>query len=197
MFSAAPASFRVNQLSGEIFEIQGRYDDAVREYRKAFEPAPGTINVHYRLGRALVMRSHKPSALEEALEEFRAELRLNPNDAVAEFQIGQILQVQGRAAESLSHFERAVELDGEFPEALVAVAKERTRLVRFYEAVELLERALDLHPASEPAHCSLMIAYRNARHCDDARRVQEALERLHSPSDGEFSESHRRIGEAP
>ena len=197
MFNAAPASFRVNQLSAEIFEIQGRYDDAVREYRKAIEKAPGTINLHYRLGRALLMRSHDPSALEQALEEFRAELRLNPNDAVAEFQIGQIRQVQGRPDDALPHFERAVELDGEFPEALIAVAKERTRLERFDEAVELLERALELHPDSEPALYSLMIAYRNAGRRDDARRIQEALERLQSPAEGEFSEFLKRIGEAP
>lgn len=197
MFSAAPASFRVNQLSAEIFEIQGRYDDAVREYRKAIEKAPGTINLHYRLGRALLMRSHEPGTLEEALEEFRAELKLNPNDAVAEFQVGQILQVQGRPRDALSHFERAVELDGEFPEALIAVAKERTRLERFDEAIDLLERALKLQPESEPAHYSLMLAYRNAGRRADAQRVQEALEHLQSPSGGEFNEFLKRIGEAP
>ena len=197
MFRQAPGSFRVNQLSAEIFEIQGRYDDAVREYRKAIEKAPGTINLHYRLGRALLMRSHEPGALDEALAEFRAELELNPSDAVAEFQVGQILQVQGRPEQALAHFERAVELDGEFPEALIAVAKERTRLEQYDQAVALLERALDLHPDSEPAHYSLMLAYRNAGRREDARRVQEALERLQSPEEGEFSEFLRRIGEAP
>ncbi len=197
MFRAVPASFRVNQLSAEIFEIQGRYDDAVREYRKAIEKAPGTINLHYRLGRALLMRSHEPSALEEALAEFRAELELNPSDAVAEFQVGQILQVQGRTGEALEHFERAVELDGEFPEALIAVAKERTRMEQFGQAIALLERALALHPESEPAHYSLMLAYRNAGRREDAQRVQAALERLQSPDDGEFSEFLKRIGEAP
>ena len=197
MFGAAPASFRVNQLSAEIFEIQGRYDEAVREYRKAIEKAPGTINLHYRLGRALLMRSHEPSALDEAMEEFRAELRINPNDAVAEFQVGQILQVQGEAAEALEHLERAVELDGEFPEALLAVAKERIRLERFDEAIALLERALELHPESEPAHYSLMMAYRNAGRRDDAMRIQEALNRLQAPADGEFNDFLRRIGEAP
>lgn len=197
MFREAPASFRVNQLSAEIFEIQGKYDDAVREYRKAIEKAPGTINLHYRLGRALLMRSHEPSALDEALAEFRAELELNPRDAVAEFQVGQILQVQGRPEEALVHFERAVELDGEFPEAMIAVAKERTRVEQYDEAIALLERALRLHPESEPAHYSLMLAYRNAGRREDARRVQEALERLQSPDDGEFNEFLRRIGEAP
>ncbi len=197
MFSAAPSSFRVNQLSAEIFEIQGRYDDAVREYRKAIAKSPGTINLHYRLGRALLMRSHEPQALEDALEEFRAELRLNPNDAVAEFQIGQILQVLGRQEEALPHFERAVQLDAEFPEAMIALGKERARLEQFDAAIGILRRALELYPESEPAHYSLMLAYRNAGRLEDAQRVQRALERLQSPEGGEFSEFLKRLGEAP
>ena len=97
----------------------------------------------------------------------------------------------------MSHFERAVELDGEFPEALVALGKENARLQRHGKAIELLEKALELHPESEPAHYSLMLAYRNAGRRDDARRIQEALDRLQAPQEGEFSEFLRRIGEAP
>ncbi len=197
MFGSAPASFRVNQLSAEIFEIQGRYDEAVREYRKAIEKSPGTINLHYRLGRALLMRSHEPSALEAALAEFQIELQLNPRDAAAEFQVGQILQVIGQADAAATHFERAVDLDPNFPEAIIALAKARLREERYDDAIGLLERALELHPESEPAHYSLMIAYRNAGRRDDAARIQQALEKLQAPSEGEFSDFLKRIGEAP
>ena len=96
MFERTPDSFRVHQLSAEIFEIQGRYDEAVSEYREAIQESPQTVNLHYRLGRALLMRSHDPEALEEAKAEFEAELKLNPNDAVAEYQVAQILEVQQR-----------------------------------------------------------------------------------------------------
>ena len=197
MFAASPASFRVNQLSAEILEIQGRYDDAVREYRKAIAKSPSTVNLHYRLGRALLLRSHEPEALKDALQEFEAELRLNPRDAVAEFQVGQILQVLGRGAEALPRFERAVDLDPDFPEALIALARERLRAERFDESIAILERALSLHPASEPAHYALMMAYRNAGRLEDAARVQSDLQELQAPEDGEFSDFLRRIGESP
>ena len=197
MFSKAPASFRVNQLSAEIFEIQGRYEEAIREYRKAIEKAPATINLRYRLGRALLMRSHDPSALGQALEQFRAELALNPYDAVAEYQVGQILQVLGEPERALAHFERAVALDPDFPEALIALGKEHARLQHHDQAIELLEKALQLHPESEPAHYSLMLAYRNSGRRDDARRIQTELDRLQTPEQGEFSDFLRRIGEAP
>ncbi len=195
MFRSAPGSFRVNQLSAEIFEIQGRYEEAVGEYRKAIAKSPGTLNLHYRLARALLMRSHDPGALEEALVEFRAELALNPNDAAAEFQVAQILQVTGNKSDATEHFERAVHLDPEFPEALVALARQRVRAERYDEAIELLERALALHPDSEPAHYNLMLAYRNSGRRDEAARIQRALERLQAPEGDEFSDFLRRIGE--
>jgi len=34
MFQKTPASYRVNQVSAEIFEVQGRYAEAAAEYRK-------------------------------------------------------------------------------------------------------------------------------------------------------------------
>src|SRR4029077_1981005 len=60
MFQKTPASYRVNQVSAEIFEIQGRYADAITEYRKAIDKNPVAINLHFRLGRALVLQSHSP-----------------------------------------------------------------------------------------------------------------------------------------
>ena len=42
MFSQTPASYRVNQLSGEIFETQGNFTEAAAEYAKAIrEESPG------------------------------------------------------------------------------------------------------------------------------------------------------------
>ena len=35
LYRQAPGSFRVNQISGEILETQGRFAEAAAEYRKA------------------------------------------------------------------------------------------------------------------------------------------------------------------
>ena len=50
MFQSAPASFRLNQLSAEVFEMEGHYPEAIAEYRKAIEKNPKALNLHYRLG---------------------------------------------------------------------------------------------------------------------------------------------------
>jgi len=197
MFEKTPASFRVNQLSAEIFEIQGKYNEAIAEYRKAIEKAPGTLNLHYRLARALLLESHEPAALEAARKEFEAELALNPNDAVAHYQIAQILEAQQASAQALPRLERAVQLDPEFPEALIALGRARLAANRHDEAIALLEKAVQLAPQSESAHYALMLAYRNAGRREDAQRQSQRLDELQKSPEGEFTEFLKRIGEQP
>ena len=195
MFQKTPASYRVNQVSAEIFEIQGRYADAITEYRKAVEKNPTAINLHFRLGRALVLQSHSPGALSAARREFEAELQLNPSDAVAEYEIGQILLAENKPREAAPRFERALTLSPDFGEALLAVAKIRADAKRYDEAIPLLERAVRLQPANESAHYNLMLAYRNAGRAADAQREKAEVDKLKRPPAGEFTEFLKKLGE--
>ena len=194
MYQKTPASFRVNQLSGEIFEIQGRFQDAAAEYRKAIQKNPAALNLHFRLGRALLLQSHDPANLREARKEFEAELALSPSDAVAEYQVGQILQTEQNPA-AAARFEKAVSLNPDFAEALVALAKTRSDARKYGEAIGLLERAVKLQPSSESAHYGLMMAYRNAGRMDDARREKALFDKLSRPPEGEFTEFLKKLGE--
>ena len=110
MFEKNPASYRVNQLSAEIFETQNKFSEASAEYRKAIAKNPQAVNLHFRLGRSILLESHDPEALAQARKEFEAELSLNPSDAAAEFQIGQIFnadQQTRRSAHALSEGSRS------------------------------------------------------------------------------------------
>ena len=195
MYQKAPSSYRVDQLSAEVFETQGKYTEAVAEYRKAIEKNPKAINLHYRLGRALLQQSHDPAVLEQARKEFETELALNPSDAVAEYQVAQILAAEQKKAEAAPHFERAAELRPDFPEALIAVAKLRMEARRYPEAIALLQRAVKLQPRNETAHYNLMMAYRNAGRAADADREKAELDKLQKPPEGEFTEFLKRLGD--
>jgi tetratricopeptide (TPR) repeat protein len=195
MYQKAPSSYRVDQLSAEVFETQGKYTEAVAEYRKAIEKNPKAINLHYRLGRALLQQSHDPAALDQARKEFEAELALNPSDAVAEYQVAQILMAKQEKQQAAPHFERAAELRPDFPEALIAVAKLRSDAKRYADAIALLERAVKLQPRNETAHYNLMMAYRNGGRAADAQREKTELEKLQKPPEGEFTDFLKRLGE--
>jgi tetratricopeptide (TPR) repeat protein len=195
MFQKTPASYRVNQVSAEIFEVQGRYADAAAEYRKAIEKNAAALNLHFRLGRALLMQSHSQEALAEARKEFEAELQLNPSDSVAEYEIGQTLLAENKPQEATPRFERALAAAPDFTEALLAVAKTRADAKRYEEAIQLLERAVRLQPANESAHYNLMLAYRNTGRTADALREKAEIDRLQRPPAGEFTEFLKKLGE--
>src|ERR1035437_2749348 len=195
MFEKTPASYRVNQLSAEIFETQNRFTEAAGEYRKAIAKNPRAVNLHFRLGRAILLESHDPEALAQALKEFEAELALNPSDAAAEFQAGQILNASGKPAEGLVHFQKALDLSPDFAEAALAIGKMRLQAKQYAEAIPLLERVVSVQPDNEAGHYNLMLAYRNSGRMDKAREQQQVLEKLQRPPEGEFTDFLKKLGE--
>jgi tetratricopeptide (TPR) repeat protein len=197
LYQKAPASFRVNQISGEILETQGRFPEAAAEYRKAIAKSPGTLSLHFRLGRALLMSSHAPENLQVALKEFEAELALNPVDSIAHYQVAQVLLAQQQPQQAGPRLSRALEINPDFAEALVALGKLRLEQQKNDEAIPLLQRAVKLAPRSEAAHYSLMMAYRNAGNMAEARREKAELDKLQKTPEGEFTEFLKKIGEKP
>ncbi len=129
--------------------------------------------------------------------EFEAELNVNPYDAVAHYQIAQILEVQQQPDAAAKELERTLELSPDFPEALVALARYRSRGDNHVGAITLLERVVKLQPASESSWYALMVAYRNSGRNDDAVAAKQKLDALQQSTAGEFSDFLRRIGETP
>jgi tetratricopeptide (TPR) repeat protein len=195
MFQRTPSSYRVHELSAEIFETQNRYSDAIAEYRKAIETNPNAPELHYRLGRALLLQSHDPAALEQAAKEFRSELALSPEDGACEFQLGQIAQVQGKMPEAKSHFEQALALSPSFVQALIALGKLLSQEKAYSRAISLLSRATVLQPSNETAHYALLTAYRDSGDMEKAKAEKAILDKLQKPPEGEFSEFLKKLGE--
>ncbi|MCX6632850.1 MAG: tetratricopeptide repeat protein [Candidatus Solibacter sp.] len=195
MFEKTPASYRVNQLSAEIFETQNKFTEAAAEYRKAIAKNPLAMNLHFRLGRAILLESHDPQAMALAQKEFEAELALNPSDAAAEFQVGQILNATGKPAEALPRFQKALDLSPDFVEAALAIGKMRIQAKQYAEAIPLFEHVVAVQPDNEAGHYNLMMAYRNSGRMDKAREQQQVLEKLRRPPEGEFTDFLKKLGE--
>lgn len=197
MFQRTPASYRVRELSAEIFEIGNRYTDAIGEYRKAIELNPNAPELHYRLGRAILLDAHNAEAYAKASAEFQAELKISPEDAACEFQIAQINRVQGDPESAKVHLERAVALSPDFTRALVALGRMYAQEKRYDKAIPLLAKATRVEPDNEAAHYALMTAYRDTGDMEKAKREKETLDKLQKPPDGEFSNFLKKLGEKP
>ncbi len=197
MFQRVPSSYRVHELSGEIFEVEERYSDAASEYRKAIEANPKAPELHYRLGRAILLESHTQEALDKAAAEFQSELKLSPEDSACDFQLGQIAQVEGRTAAAKPYFERAIDISPKFVQALIALGKIESQEKRYVRAIELLTRATELQPSNETAHYTLLMAYRDSGQMDKANAEKATLDRLQKPPESEFSDFLKKLGEKP
>jgi tetratricopeptide (TPR) repeat protein len=197
MFEHAPASYRVHELSAEIFEVNNRFEEAIAEYRKAIDLNATAPDLHFRLGRALLMQSHSPDALEQAAKEFRAELALNPEDASCHFQLGQIAQVETKSPEARTEFNEALKLSPDFVQALIALGKLETSAKNYLRAIELLSHATSLQPKNEAAHYALLTAYRDSGQMDRARQEKTLLDQLQRPQDGEFADFLKKLGAPP
>jgi len=197
MFQRTPASYRVHQLSAEIFEVQGRYAEASTEFRKAIDLNANAPGLHYELGRSLLLEKHGPDALAQAAQQFEAELRLSPEDGACEFQLGQIAQVQEKPDDAKDHFERALKFSPNFAEAMVALGKFYTQRKDYDRAIDLLVRATKIQPDNEPAHYALLTAYRDSGQINRAKAEKAVLDRLQKSPEGEFSQFLNKLGEKP
>jgi tetratricopeptide (TPR) repeat protein len=197
MFKRTPASYRVHELSGEIFEVENRYSEAISEYRKAIAVNPQAADLHFRLGRAMLLDNHDPETLQKAADEFRAELKISPEDSACEFQLGQIAQAQGNGDSARPHFERALQLTPTFVQALIALGKLESQAKNYPRAIELLSQATALQPSNETAHYALLTAYRDSGQLDKATSEKATLDKLQQAPEGEFSEFLKKIGEKP
>ena len=197
MFQRVPSSYRVHELSAEILEVENRYGDAVAEYKKAIEMNPSAPDLHFRLGRALLLESHNPEALQSASQAFQEELKVSPEDGACEFQLGQIAQVEGKREEAKTHFERAVALSPNFVQALIELGKTNTQERQFDRAIARLTRAVELQPSNEPAHYALLTAYRDSGDLQKAKAEKAKLDQLQKPPEGEFTDFLKKLGEKP
>jgi tetratricopeptide (TPR) repeat protein len=163
-----PGSYQVHQLNAEALETQGRWDDALSEYRAVLEKDPNLPGIHYRIGRVILSKPKTPTTFDDAKKEFQEELRINPNNPGAEYVLGEIAREQDQWPDAIEHFGKAAQLDGTFADALIGLGRSLTAGGKPEEAISPLERAAKLQPNNPAVHYHLAIALRRAGKKDDA-----------------------------
>ena len=166
--ATAPTSHQAEQLEAESFESQGNWDRAEGEYKKILEQEPQLHGIHYRLGRIFLSKS--PVDPDSAKAEFEAELKLDPNDAPAEFLLGEIARQAGQWDNAIAHFSRASKLDEGFQEAYLALGMSFNAAGKFSDAVQPLQNYVKMQPADPAGHYQLATAYARTGRKQDADR---------------------------
>lgn len=172
--ATAPTSHQAEQLEAEAFESQGNWDKAIAQYKKILDQDPKVSDIHYRLGR--IYLSQSPPDAENAKSEFVEELKINPENASAEFMLGEIARQAGQWDEAIQHFSRASKLDEGFQEAYLALGMSLNSAGKFTDAVAPLQSYLKMQPGDPAGHYQLATAYARTGHKAEADR-EMALQR--------------------
>jgi len=123
------------------------------------------------LGRLLLSEPNPPAdAAERAKKEFQQELEIDPNNAGAEYVLGEMARQDSQWPDALKHFSRATELDAGFGDAFLGLGTTLLSAKRFAEAIPPLETAVKLEPRNPGAHYSLATALTRAGRKQDAEK---------------------------
>ena len=183
--AAASRSSQAHYNFAVLQEKQGKYDGAIRSYRRALEMAPQQWDAHERAGMLLQKKGEiaeavehlrsavqlKPEALEvrenlaaglvtlghidQAIEHFRELLKLAPDRNETRIKLGTILAVQGRAAEATGILEAAKEADPTDGRISLRLGQILAAQGKLSEAAHYFREATRLQPEDAEAHESL------------------------------------------
>jgi tetratricopeptide (TPR) repeat protein len=130
-------------LIGRTYRDFREHDRARVELQKALAMDPKVRRAHYYLGTVGLMQEG-PARLGEAIQEFEAELRLNPEDTLTSLRLGIALMESRRPEDALPHLELASRADAPDADAFHFLGRAQLALDRSAEAVASLRRALAL-----------------------------------------------------
>lgn len=156
---SAPESVQARELSAESFELQGKWDEAAKQYEEILQQAPGERGIHFRMAR---LYASKPGATSEeiarAKEELRKELEIDPNNTAALFVLGEMARQESDWPEAIARFSRAAKLDTNFGDAFMGWGEALIAVKRFEQAIDPLRQAARLQPGNTAAHYNLGMA---------------------------------------
>jgi tetratricopeptide (TPR) repeat protein len=167
----APNSIPSLEMDAEANEVQGKWDQAEKDYKKILEENPRYPGIHFRLARLILSKPNPPSDFQEqAKKELQQELEIDPANAGAEYVMGELARQSADFPGAVQHFTKATQLDPNFADAFLGLGISLLTEKNYSEAVAPLEKAAKLQPGNPAAHYNLATAYARTGRKEDAQR---------------------------
>jgi len=169
--ATAPNSYQAHKLNAEALELQGKWDEAAKEYRLILQQNPRLPGIHFLLARLLLSKPDpSPTVAVDARRELLQEIEIDPANAGAEYVLGELARQESQWPDAIAHFTRATKLDAAFGDAYLGLGVSLISTKQFSEAVSPLETAAKMEPRNPAAHYNLGMAYNRSGRKQDAER---------------------------
>ena len=162
---------------GAAYLNQRRYEDAIAAYENALTAEPNysqAYKVHVEMGRALLI-SRWPDEVNEALEEFKKAIQLNPRYAQAHIELGSAYHALTRYSDASDSMKQAIALQPRNGVSHSLLGEAYLHLSRDSEAEKELREAVSVDPKGVQGLVMLATLLFAQQKLDEAEKlVQEA-----------------------
>lgn len=182
LHDTAPNSVWMLQAQGEANESQKNWDAAIVAFNHVLVLDPKRPGIHYQLGRVYLARfrdSQDPRDRESAMQEFTAELSVDPGNGNAKYELANMQADLGNLDEARRQYEQVLQQFPDFEEALVGLAQIDLLQQKPTEAVPLLEHATRIRPDDEVAWWRLARAESATGDTDGQKRALAEFQKIH------------------
>ena len=161
---ASPESPRAHNNLGNVYEKQGRLNEAMQEYKKALRLNPNHEVAHNNLGFVYA----KQGRLDEAIKEYNLSLSLKPNYAKVHNNIGDVYYKQGHLNEAINEFLVAIKLNPDLSIAHYNLGNAYEKQGQHDKAIKEYKLALTYKPDYTEVHYNLGNVYLDQGHLNEA-----------------------------
>lgn len=155
LLAAAPDSYHVHQLLGQLYASREEDDKALAEYLQVAAAQPNLPGIHFWLGHLY----WKHGDADHALAELTRELELDPGHPEANGELGTVLVAEERAAEAIPHLELAIRSKPDLWPAYPQLGRAYAMQKEYSRAEDVLRRAL-AHDQDASTHYQLGLVLR-------------------------------------
>ena len=140
-----PGSVMAHTNLSVFYNQLGRIEDAEREAQNAaIKSVQAQMGDRERAEAASNREAERIRELEERADMFRQVLALDPDDALGNFGLGDILVDMGRHGAAIPHLEKALEVDPKYSAAYLALGRALDGLGRHDDARDVFTRGVDV-----------------------------------------------------
>lgn len=153
-----PGDLEVRMDLGQYLLKRGYYKDALDEFNEVVNRLESYPKAHYFIAKCYIVQEKYGQAIAHADREIEG----NPNLDSGYYIKGEILRLQGEYQESVKLLEKAISINGESVEGLLALGWIKMRQNYLDTARELYKRALSEDPSIPDIHLQLGHIYRSS-----------------------------------
>jgi tetratricopeptide (TPR) repeat protein len=191
-------------LVGRTYRDAGLYDRARAAFERALAMNPRARRAHYYLG-TLAAIDQGDIRLDDAIREFRAELKVAPGDPLTSMRLGIALVEARRPAEALQPLEAASRAESPIADVFHYLGRCQLALDRPDDAIRSFRRALELSHGSPiddmrrgATHYQLGIALRRIGAAEEAAaHFEKAQQESAQRADADRAQLARYLSDAP